>query len=161
MEETLPPQTQNGAGFESTRVRQLTVFVENRVGRLQALVRAYEAAGGRVLGLSIQDTADTALVRLICSDVELAHEVLGSEGFAFTEQDVLIVELPRSANPLTTLCAVLLSAEINIHYAYPLMIRPRGPAMALYLEDIVLASQLMMRKNLTILSESDLRRAGQ
>ena len=44
MEEVLPPQTQEGAGFEPTRVRQFTVFMENRVGRLQQLVRSYEEA---------------------------------------------------------------------------------------------------------------------
>ena len=63
MEEVLPPQTQEGAGFEPTRVRQFTVFMENRVGRLQTLVRSYEESTGRIIALSIQNSADTALVR--------------------------------------------------------------------------------------------------
>src|SRR5438270_3822872 len=62
MEELLPPQTQHGAGFELTRVRQFTVFLENRVGRLQMLMRALEE-GNRVCAISIEESADAALVR--------------------------------------------------------------------------------------------------
>ena len=52
MEEVLPPQTMEGAGFEPARVRQFTVFLENKVGRLQNLVRALEAGHGKIVALS-------------------------------------------------------------------------------------------------------------
>lgn len=159
MEEVLPPGTESGAGFEPTRVRQFTVFLENRVGRLQTLVRAYEEEAGRIVSLSIQNSADTALVRLICSDPDLAVEVLQREGFSFTEQELLIVELPgRSKTPLISICAALLSAEINIHYAYPLMVSPVGPALVLYLDDPTLAAQVLIRKGYTLISEGDLKK---
>src|SRR5688572_27718276 len=67
MEELLPPQTLEGAGFERTRVRQFTIFLENRVGRLQGLMRALEKSKGRIVAISIEESADTALVRMICS----------------------------------------------------------------------------------------------
>lgn len=157
MEEVLPPQTEDAAGFEPTRVRQITVFMENRVGRLQTLVRAYEEAGGRIMALSIHNSADTALVRIICSDPDLARDVLKHEGFSCAEQDLLIVQLPRKNYPLTAVCAALLAGEINIHYAYPMLSRPGGPAIALYVDDLTLASQILIRKGYTILGESDLR----
>lgn len=159
MEETLPPQTQAGAGFEPTRVRQFTIFLENRVGQLQKLVRAYEEAAGRIMALSIQNSADTGLIRLICSDPDLGRDVLQHGGFSFTEQDVLVVELPRrTTQPLLEMCAALLTAEINILYAYPLLARPGGPALALYVDDHVLAAQLFIRKGYTLIGESDLRK---
>src|SRR5688572_1265015 len=112
MEEVLPPQTESGAGFEPTRVRQFTVFMENRVGRLQGLVRTYEEVGGRILAVSIQNSVDTALVRLICSDADLARQAMKRDGFSFTEQEVLVVALPeRSKHPFTSVCAALLAAE--------------------------------------------------
>jgi hypothetical protein len=161
MEEVLPPQTESGAGFEPTRVRQITVFLDNRVGRLQTLVRAYEEAGGRIMSLSIQNSADTALVRLICSEADLARDALGKHGFAFAEQDVLIVQVPpRHSQPLVAICSVLVSAEINILYAYPLLIGPKGPALALYVDDLTLAAQLLIRKGFTLIGESDLRGGG-
>ena len=157
MEETLPPPTESGAAYESTAVRQFTVFMENRVGRLQTLVRLYEEKAARIVALSIQNSVDTALVRLICSDPDLARVVLLEHGFSFTEQELLIVQLPRgNHHPITTLCSALLAAEINIHYAYPLLIPPRGPSVALYVDDRTLAAQLFMRKGFTIIGESDL-----
>ena len=71
---------------------------------------------------------------------------------------MLAVELPRkSSAPLISICSALLSAEINIHYAYPLLTRPRGPAIALYVDDPTLAAQILIRKGFTLIGESDLR----
>src|ERR1051326_2012292 len=119
MEEVLPPQTLDGAGFESTRVRQFTVFLDNRVGRLQTLVRTLETGAGRIVALSIEESADSALVRLICSNPDEARDTLKAAGFSFGESDLLVVELPkRPRQPLIDICSALLAAEINIHYAY-------------------------------------------
>jgi hypothetical protein len=158
MEEVLPPQTESGAGFEPTGVRQFTVFLENRVGRLGTLVRALEETAGRVCALSIEESADSALVRLICADPDTSRDSLQEAGFTFSESDVLAVELPRrTKQPLISICSALLAAEINIHYVYPLLVRPHGPALALYVEDPTLAAQLLIRKGFTLIGESDLR----
>ena len=159
MEEILPPQTQSGAGFEPTRVRQFTVFLDNRVGRLGMLVRTLEEGHARICGLTIEESADSALVRLICSDPDLSRDLLQREGFAFGESELLAVELPKpSKQPVLSICSALLAAEINIHYAYPLLIRPGGPAVALYVEDPTLAAQLLIKKGLVLIGESDLKK---
>ncbi len=159
MEEILPPQTQRGAGFELTRVRQFTIFLDNRVGRLGALVRTLEEGTGRIVALSIEESADSSLVRLICSEPDQSREDLRIGGFSFGESELLAVELPkRSRQPLLAICSALLAAEINIHYAYPLLLRPRGPAVALYVEDPTLAAQLLIRKGFTLISEEDLKK---
>jgi hypothetical protein len=159
MEEVLPPQTQSGAGFELTRIRQFTVFLENRVGRLQGLLRAFEESAGKICGLSIEESADSALVRIICSEPELGRQALQQANFSFSESELLVVDLPkRTKQPLMSICAALLAAEINIHYAYPLLQRPHGPALALYVEDPTLAAQLLIRKGFTLIGESDLRK---
>jgi hypothetical protein len=161
MEEVLPPQTQHGAGFELTRVRQFTVFLENRVGRLTMLMRSLEE-GDRVAAMSIEESADAALVRVICSDPEEGRGKLRQSGFSFSESEVLAVELPTaqrsSKQPLIAICSALLAAEINIHYVYPLLVRPRGPALVLYVDDPTLAAQLLIRKGFVLLGESDLRK---
>jgi hypothetical protein len=158
MEEVLPPQTMDGAGFESTRVRQYTVFLENKVGKLQLLVRALEQGAGKIVAMSIHEAADSALVRLICSHPDLSRNLLEKEGFSFGESELLAVELPKTAKqPVLAICSALLAAEINIHYAYPLLVRPRGPALALYVEDPTLAAQLLIKKGFTLIGESDLR----
>lgn len=159
MEEILPPQTASGAGFELTRIRQFTVFLDNRVGRLGMLVRALEEGSARIVGLAIEESADSALVRIICAEPDLSRDLLQREGFAFGESELLAVELPRgSKHPVVGICSALLAAEINIHYAYPLLVRPSGPALALYVEDPTLAAQLLIKKGFTLLGESDLRK---
>jgi hypothetical protein len=159
MEEVLPPQTQSGAGFELTRIRQFTVFLENRVGRLQGLLRAFEDTAGKICAMSIEESADSALIRIICSEPDMGREALRRGGFSFSESELLAVELPqRTRQPLIAICTALLAAEINIHYAYPLLQRPHGPAMALYVEDPTLAARLLIRKGFTLIGESDLRK---
>jgi hypothetical protein len=134
------------------------VFLENRVGRLTALLRALEESVGRIIALSIEESADSALVRLICGDLEVGREALRSHGFSFSETEVIAVELPRKTRqPLIAICSALLSAEINIHYCYPLLCRPRGPAVALYVEDPTLAAQILIRKGFVLIGESDLK----
>jgi len=158
MEDLVGPLTEEGAGFEPTRIRQFTIFLDNRVGRLQSLVRALEEDAGKIVALSIEESADSALIRLICSDPDLGREVLQRHGFAFGESELLAVELPKNnKQPLIAVCSALLAAEINIHYAYPLLSRPRGPVLALYLDDPTLAAQLLIRKGFTLIGESDLK----
>lgn len=156
MEDLVLPETDSGAGFEPTRLRQFTIFLENRVGRLQHLVRALEHGPYDLLTIAVEESADSALVRLICRDADACRENLRADGFAYTESEVIAVELPRRAKmPLMALTAALLTAEINIHYMYPLLQCPRGPALILYVEDPVLATQLLIRKRFTLLGESD------
>ncbi len=156
MEDLLPPQTASGAGFESTRVRQFTIFLESKVGRLQMLLRSFEHGAGRIVALSLEESGDAALVRLICAHPDYGRELLRTAGFGFSESDMLVVEMPKVKQPLVVICSALLAAEINIHYAYPLLIRPRGPALALFCDDPTLAAQLLIRKGFTLVGQSDL-----
>lgn len=158
MEEALGPQTLHGAGFEPPRVRQFTVFLENRVGRLQSLVQALEQGAGKIVALSIEESADSTLVRLICSDPDEAREVLRDAGFSFGQSELLAIELPhKTRQPLIEICSALLAAEINIHYAYPLLLRPGGPSLVLYADDPTLAAHLLIKKGFTLIGESDLK----
>jgi hypothetical protein len=158
MEEVVAPETEDGAGFEPTRLRQFTIFLENRVGRLQALVRAVEDRPYDIVTIAIEESADSALVRMVCREPDVSRAALRLEGFAFTESEVLAVALPLGkAQPLLAVTAALLAAEINIHYLYPLLRCPGQPALILYVEDPTLASQLLIRKGFTLLGESDFR----
>ena len=160
MEQVLPPETAHAAGFESPRVRQFTIFLENKVGRLQMLIRSLEQGVGRIVALSIEESGDSALVRLLAAQPDYGRELLQTAGFPFSESELLVVELPANRQPMLAICSALLAAEINIHYAYPLLVRPAGPAIAVYAEDITLGAQLMIKKGFKLLSQSDLAKLG-
>lgn len=157
MEGVLPPQTQRGSGFEPARVRQFTVFLENRVGRLQSLLSALESAAHPIRALSIEESGDSTLVRLICADADSTRQTLKGAKFPFSEIDLLAVQIPKKKpQPLIAICSTLLGAEINIHYLYPFLQGPRGPALALYVDDTVLAEQLLRKNGFSLIAESDL-----
>ena len=84
------------------------------------------------------------------------REVLREHGLPFSEFDLLIVELVEE-HTLTSMCLYLLGAELNIRFAYPLMLRPDGtPTIALAVDDQTLAGQILRKKQFRLLGEEDL-----
>lgn len=138
-------------------LRQFCVFLENRVGRLNELLRLVEDLDNQVVALSIVDSVDFAMVRLMFSNTERGREKLSLSGFMFNESDVVGVELPESEKPLSDVCTALLAAELNIHHAYPLLYRRRGKSVvAMYVDDIDLSIQVLQDAGFRIITESDL-----
>ena len=161
MEDILPPETGTAAGFERTTLRQFNIFLENRVGRLSMLLHAFEDGCQAVNAINIEESADAALVRMICGDPDTGRRCLLDAGFSFSESDVLAVVLPaRNESPLIGICRALLAAEINIHYAYPMMRCAVGPAVILYVDDRTLAAQILIRKGFQLVGESDLHKGS-
>lgn len=157
MEGTLPPKTQFGSGYERASIRQFTVFLENRVGKMAFLLNKFEEYSLRVNAFSIEESTDISLMRLIACDCEAARTCLREHNFSFSETDVLAVEVPVAETvPMIRVAQALLAAEINIHYAYPLMRYDSPPAIAIYVDDLTFAQQVLMRKQFRILGETDL-----
>jgi hypothetical protein len=151
-----------GVGFSTARgrdwpsVRQFNIFLENRLGALLDVVRRFESTDNRIVSMTVVDSADCAIIRLVLSDPERALEILRSANLAVTESDLLVVQLPEAPQPILQICKALLVAEINIHYAYPLLLGPYGrAALALHVEDHDAAVQTLNRQNFTILTEND------
>src|SRR5262245_62876784 len=117
-------------GFATARgrdwpsVRQFNVFVPNRVGGLLDVVRRFEGSDNRIVSLSVVDTADCAIIRLVVSHPERAAEVLNLARLPYTESDLLVVQLPEGPQPLLHIFKALLVSETTIHYAYPLLVGP-------------------------------------
>ena len=138
-------------------VTQYSVFLENRVGQLLEVVRAFQGSKVKIVGLSISDSADCCIVRMVLSHPEQGRELLELADLAFAENELLVAELPSGSQALVELCTALLQAEINIHYAYPLIVHPRGrAAVALHVENIEQASATLRDKGFDILCEADL-----
>lgn len=152
----LPPE-QTLQGYESPVNTQFSVFLDNRCGKLLELLEIFEGQALQVVALSVNDSADHAVVRLVTTNSELARKLLHNHQIPFSEAAILIVEL-RPGRCLATLCQSLLSAELNIHYAYPLLAQPHhGVLIVLHTDDQVLAGQILRRKLFNLLAENDLR----
>jgi hypothetical protein len=154
-----------GIDFETARgrdypsVRQFNVFLENRIGALMDVVRRFEVTDIRIVSLTVVDSADCAIIRMVLSDPERALEIFEQGKMMVTESNLLVVKLPDGRQPLATICKALLTAEISIDYAYPLMIGigPEGnTALALHVDDFETAAQTLNDKGFTLYTEGDL-----
>lgn len=99
-------------------IDQLTVFLENRKGRLAALCRVLGDAGISMNALTIADTERYGVVRIITSDPGRARQVLTDHGFRASLTSVLAVEVPDVAGGLATLLEAFETFDVNIEYAY-------------------------------------------
>jgi hypothetical protein len=159
-EAVIDPATLRGRDWPC--LRQFCVFMENRVGRLHDLLRHIEQHDLRAVALSIVDTVDFAVARVMVDRTDRAREIFRLSDFTFIENDILGVELPDDPQPYVRICLALLAAEMNIHYTYPLNLRRSGNgAIAIYVEDIDMAIRILQSQGMHMLTEGDLIEDGE
>lgn len=149
-------QTQNIPSREP--VRQFSVFTDNKVGRLNELVQRFGIGGVHIMAFSQLDTTECTIMRFIVDDWESATEVLCRYRYAHIMTEVLAVEIFSEAE-IRNVTSALVEAEINIHYVYPFLTRPRDrSALAIALEDNDLATQVLESRGLKVLEGHDIYR---
>lgn len=143
----------------ATPVRQLSVFLHNRVGALMALVKLLTEHRIDVLGLSLQDTTELALVRLVPSDPETAEMLFIEKGIPHAVCLVTVVELREPEKTLPHALSALLAAEINIDFSYPLFVRPtQYPLLVLHLDAPDVGAKVLSSAGFKVLAQDDLSR---
>jgi hypothetical protein len=139
-------------------VKQFSVFTANRLGRLHDLVALLDSHHVHVLALTVLDTTDSAIIRLITDDPEQTRELLHKNEFAFTESNSVVVEV-GSATDLNGLMTALLEAEININYLYSFIPHPHGKSLlAMSMEDREMAEKVLQRHQFRVLRQADISR---
>lgn len=150
----VPPAT-----AKSVPIRQISVFLQNRVGSLMALIKLLQEHSIEVLGISMQDTTEMTLVRLILSDPEGAAMLFIEKGIPHADCFIIVVELSESDRRLTECLSVLLAAELNIEFCYPLLVRPgMFPLFALHCDDVEMGGDVLGRAGFKVLCQGDLSR---
>lgn len=101
-------------------IKQLTVFIENRAGRLEEVAQVLKDNDINIKSMSLADTSDYGLLRFILSDSEKAVKVLKEAGFSAMAADVIAVKLTQQVGQLSELLNVLSGASVNVEYMYGL-----------------------------------------
>lgn len=141
------------------QIKQLSVFLANRVGSLMSLVKLLRDHSIEVLGLSVQDSTELTLVRLVVTDPEGAHALFIEKGIAHTTVDVVVVELDEGGRDLNHCLSVLLAAEVNIHFLYALLSRPGWHAvMVVQCDDGEVCATALHESGFRVLAQEDLSR---
>ncbi len=144
---------------DGTAVRQVSVFLQNRVGALLSVVELLRAKHVVVLGLSVQDSIDFTVVRLIASDPDTVETLFMEKGIPYSTNDLIVVELDEGPEQMPNCLRTLLNAETNIHFIYPLLTRPHGKsALALCVEDNDFGKSILSKAGYRILLQEDLSR---
>ena len=150
--------TRTAKGRTPDPATQFSVFIPNKLGRMHDVVRALAAQEVHVLALTLLDTTDSTIIRLIVDDPDRARELLTKHAFPFTETKLVVVEI-EGERQLGDVLAALLEAELNIHYTYPLLTRPGGKsALAMSLEHPDVAEDALKRHQFAVLYQGDLSR---
>lgn len=157
--ETDPAQDGAVATPETTAVRQLTVFLPNRIGALLSIVDLLQQNHFIVLGLSVRDAIDATVVRLIVSDPDSVETLFIEKGIPFNITELIVAELDEGASQMAECLRTLLNAETNIHFIYPILTRPNGKsAIALCVEDNDFGLEILNKAGYKTLSQDELSR---
>jgi len=129
------------------------------VGAFLSIVRLLNDNQVVVLGLSIQESTDTTIVRLLVSDPDTVLALFMERGIPFSTTDIIVVELRRGAEGLADCLQALQDAETNINFAYPILSQPNDlSALALSVEDAEFGGKVLHEAGFKILYQEDLSR---
>lgn len=136
-------------------IQQISVFVENKPGRL-ADITAFLAQGGiSIRAFSIADTTDFGILRLIVSDTEKAAQVLKSAGVAVSITEVVGISIPDVTGSFANVVKVLADAGENVEYAYAFLTPEAGHAYVIVrVDDNAKAAAVLQENGIDVIEES-------
>lgn len=135
-------------------VQQLSVFVENKAGRLSEVSEDLGAAGVNIRGFSVSDTAGFGIVRLIVDDPQRGLQVLTEAGFTVKVSEVICIDLPDQPGGLASVLKRVSDAGVNIEYVYSLI----ATYVVINVADIDQAVSLLERQPVALVSQEEIAR---
>ena len=137
------------------RVEQISVFLENKAGRLAEVTRILSEAGINIRALSLADTSDFGILRLIVNNNDKAKEVLSKNGFTVGRTDVVAVEVEDRPGGLHKILDVLFRANINVEYRYAFVQQSGNNAVIIFrFDNLEEAVKVLTANGVTVINGS-------
>lgn len=137
--------------------KQISVFLENKAGRLSHVTRVLGEANINIRALSIADTSDFGILRIIVSDPDRAYKILKEAGFTVSETEVIAVQVPDSPGGLADVLEQMSDASLNIEYLYAFLGTAENDALVIFkVEDFAKARDAFIEKGIKFFDESEL-----
>ena len=138
-------------------VKQLSVFIENKEGKLRKAVNAISQAGVNIRALSIADSSKYGILRLIVSDNEAAIKALKAENFTAKENDVIVVGIKDEPNGLNSILEILEEENINVEYIYAFVSTKADEAIVVFkIENYEDGLKALEKAGANLLTQEDL-----
>lgn len=128
--------------------KQLTVFIENRTGRLSEVLNVLKTSGVNILSLSLADTTEFGLLRLIVDNPELGREKLIDGGFSSLLSNVSIIKIPHKVGALQELLGAVDKNGVNIEYMYGLSVEASDAHIVLKASDADKIEKILEENNI-------------
>jgi hypothetical protein len=139
-------------GGSSMKVEQISIFLENKPGGLEEVTRILKDAQINIRTLSLADTTDFGILRLIVNDVDKASRVLKEQGYRISRTTVVAVEVPDRPGGLHGILEVLSKNGINVEYLYAFVERSGENAVIIFRFDAPEAAiDVLQKSGLTVL----------
>jgi len=134
------------------KVEQISIFIENKSGRLAEVTRVLGEAGINIRALSLADTSDFGILRLIVNKTDQAKAVLKAKGFTVNKTDVVAVEVPDRPMGLYGILEILDQGTVNVEYMYAFVERCGGNAVIIFrFDNTEEAIQVLTRGGVNVL----------
>lgn len=138
-------------------IRQISVFVENKPGRLAEITGFLAEGGVSIRAFSIADTTDFGILRLIVSDTQKAAEVLKAAGVAVSITEVVGISIPDVTGAFAKVVKVLADASENVEYAYAFLTPEAGHAYVIVrVDDNAVATAVLKENGITVIDEASI-----
>jgi len=134
------------------KVEQISIFLENKPGGLSGVTKVLKDSGINIRALSLADTSDFGILRLIVDDVTKAKKVLNDNGFAVGRTHVIAVEVPDKPGGLHSILDLLTKEGINVEYMYAFVERSGENAVIIFrFDNIDQAIDVLLKAGFTVL----------
>ena len=136
--------------------KQLTIFIENRTGRLSEVLDVLKQSGVSIISMSLADTTEFGLLRLIVDNPSLGKEKLTESGFSSLLSDISIIKIPHRTGSLQELLSIVDASGVNIEYMYGLSIDGDEAYVVLKASDSAKIDEILTKNNVVTVSCEDI-----
>jgi len=144
--------------MENKLIKQISIFAENKAGRLEKITDKLKSANINIRAFTIAEAGDFGVMRLVVDKPEQAHNVLHDAGFTVSETDVLGIEMSDSPGGLHEISTVLGSSDINVDYAYAFAMATHKALLIIRVDNINNAIEVLENSNIRLISMEEVNK---
>ena len=147
-----------GNGVENKIIKQISLFAENKPGRLANITNKLKSAGINIRAFTIAESGDFGIIRMVVDNSDYAYNVLHDAGFTVSETSVLGIEMEDVPGSMSLIAEVFGKAKINLDYAYAFITRDQKALLIVRVNEIEKAIKTLEEENIKLIDMKELEK---
>jgi hypothetical protein len=147
-----------GNGVENKIIKQISLFAENKPGRLANITNKLKSAGINIRAFTIAESGDFGIIRMVVDNSDYAYNVLHDAGFTVSETSVLGIEMEDVPGSMSLIAEVFGKAKINLDYAYAFITRDQKALLIVRVNEIEKAIKTLEEENIKLIDMMELEK---